>query len=90
MQVTQQDGVLYLKGDATVFSITREDYRLLEQLPSQSIQTVDLSGIASVDSSCVALLLAIKRKLGTQTNWLQAAPPAVAALLQLYELEWLS
>lgn len=90
MQLTHQDDVLYLKGDATVAGMTREDYRRLEQACRQPIQAVDLSGIEKADSTCVAVLVAIKRQVGNQTWQLRSVPAAVTALLQLYELEWLA
>lgn len=90
MQLTHQHDVLSLTGDVTVTSITRDDYRLLEAACQQPIRAVDLSGVGKVDSSCVALLVAIKRHTNKQTWQLLAAPAAVTALLQLYELEWLT
>ena len=90
MQLTHQNDVLFLKGDVTVASITREDLRLLEQACQQSTHVVDLSGLEKVDSTCVALLIAIKRALGKQAWQLRAVPAAVTALLELYELEWLA
>ena len=90
MQLTHQDDVLFLKGDATVSSITREDLRLLEQACKQSTHIVALSGLDKVDSTCVALLIAIKRSLGNQAWQLRSVPAAVSALLELYELEWLA
>ena len=90
MQLTHQNDVLFLKGDVTVASITREDLRLLEQACQQNTQVVDLSGLKKVDSTSVAMLIAIKRALGKQAWQLQAVPAPVSALLELYELEWLA
>ena len=90
MQLTHQNDVLFLKGDVTVASITCEDLRLLEQACQQNTQVVDLSGLDKVDSTCVAMLIAIKRALGKQAWQLQAVPAPVSALLELYELEWLA
>lgn len=90
MQLTHDNDVLYLKGDATVESITREDYRLLKQACQKPIHTIDLSGLDHVDSSCVALLIDIKRNTGNSALKLRSTPQSVAALLQLYELEWLA
>ena len=90
MQLTHQNDVLFLKGDVTAASITRDDFRFLEQACQQNTQVVDLSGLDKVDSTCVAMLIAIKRALGKQAWQLQAVPAPVSALLELYELEWLA
>ncbi|OSI10452.1 STAS domain-containing protein [Neisseria zoodegmatis] len=91
MQSEVRDGVLYVKGEVTVKTITPANYaRFEQQCRLNETHTVDLSEVSRADSSCVSLLLTALR-LKPSSVALRGLPDSVAALAELYEIkEWVA
>lgn len=91
MESEVRGGVLHVKGEVTVKTVTSAAYGLFEQqCRLNETHTVDFSQVSRADSSCVSLLLTALR-VKPSSIALQGLPDSVAALAELYEIkEWVN